>query len=159
MKNKLYLAGLFLPLLCFLAAVGIYEYRQTRAYEITVPVSGYDPRSLIAGHYILLTVDESRINCAQFPDNSCPPAGFFEKSYKYFTPEGDARPLEEPAAANQRFADQRPKLERCTAKLTAKIPNRSARNTAGRVFLYKKFPLMIMILRNNHPYLSIIIDL
>lgn len=94
MKNKLYLAGLFLPLLCFLAAVGIYEYRQTRAYEITVPVSGYDPRSLIAGHYILLTVDESRINCTQFPDNSCPPAGFFEKSYKYFTPEGDARPLE-----------------------------------------------------------------
>lgn len=94
MKNKLYLAGLFLPLLCFLAAVGIYEHRQNRAYEIVVPVSGYDPRSLIAGHYILLSVDESRIDCAQFPDKSCPPAGFFEKNYKYFTPERDARLLE-----------------------------------------------------------------
>ena len=33
-------------------------------------------------------------NGADSRKNSCPPAGFFEKSYKYFTPEGDARPLE-----------------------------------------------------------------
>ena len=94
MKNKLYLCGLFLPLFCFLAFIGVCEYQRSQSYEITVPVSGYDPRSLIAGHYILLTVYTPKIDCSQFSAKTCPEKGYFQNSYKYFIAEEDARPLE-----------------------------------------------------------------
>lgn len=94
MKNKLYLCGLFLPLLCFLTFIGFCEYQRSQSCEITIPVSGYDPRSLIAGHYILLTVDTQRIDCSQFSAKTCPEKGYFQNSYKYFVAEEDARPLE-----------------------------------------------------------------
>lgn len=94
MRNKLYLSGLFLPLFCFLAFIGFCEYQRSQSYEIIVPVSGYDPRSLVAGHYILLTVDTQRIDCSQFSNKTCPKKGYFQNSYKYFVAEEEARPLE-----------------------------------------------------------------
>ena len=84
MKNKLYLCGLFLPLFCFLAFIGVCEYQRSQSYEITVPVSGYDPRSLIAGHYILLTVDTQKIDCSQFSAKTCPEKGYFSKQLQIF---------------------------------------------------------------------------
>lgn len=63
------------------------------APEITIRAEGYDPRSLISGHYLYLRLNWQDTDCTQFKDNLCHP-NRFESIYKYYIPEDVAPILE-----------------------------------------------------------------
>lgn len=64
-----------------------------KAPEITIRAEGYDPRSLISGHYLYLRLNWQDTDCTQFNDNLCHP-NRFESVYKYYIPEDVAPTLE-----------------------------------------------------------------
>src|SRR3546814_2355280 len=51
MKRGLSLAALALPVLGLTISAGWHQWRQSGATEWRIPVTGYDPRDLLAGHY------------------------------------------------------------------------------------------------------------
>lgn len=51
MKRWLSLAALALPVLGLTISAGWHQWRQSGAAEWRIPVTGYDPRDLLAGHY------------------------------------------------------------------------------------------------------------
>ena len=63
------------------------------APEIIIRAEGYDPRSLISGHYLYLRLNWQDTDCTQFKDNLCHP-NRFESVYKYYIPEDVAPQLD-----------------------------------------------------------------
>lgn len=56
-KNKgLWLALLF-PILMLLALIAYKKYILTFGQEVTLAISGYDPRDILSGHYLIYTVE------------------------------------------------------------------------------------------------------
>src|SRR3546814_2755888 len=51
MKRWLSLAALACPVLGLTISAGWHQWRQSGAAEWRIPVTGYDPRDLMAGHY------------------------------------------------------------------------------------------------------------
>lgn len=60
---------------------------------VKLPGAGYDPRDLLSGKYILLSINWDKADCSQFTDNSCPKEKF-EKIYRYYAPEKEAPQME-----------------------------------------------------------------
>lgn len=77
--------------------------------EVTVRIKGYDPRSLLSGHYISYDIDWDKTDCSQFEKNVCPKEDFeslqsnnfngvwhgrWGKQYKFYICEKDAQFLD-----------------------------------------------------------------
>ncbi len=45
--------------------------------EVTVSITGYDPRDLLSGRYIAYQIDWEQTDCTQFPGKKCPPGKEF----------------------------------------------------------------------------------
>ncbi len=71
--NKIVLVLLFLPVFGILF-ITISSYLDSqKGLEITLPISGYDPRDLLSGHYLTYTIDYGvKIDCKSI-----------SKDYKY----------------------------------------------------------------------------
>lgn len=54
--------------------------------NVTLRISGYDPRDLIFGQYILYHIDWDNSDCAQFDNNVCPKKDF-ENLSRYYVSE------------------------------------------------------------------------
>ena len=50
--------------------------------EVTVRIMGYDPRSLLSGHYIMYRIDWTNTDCTQFDKGICPKDDFRKGLYQ-----------------------------------------------------------------------------
>lgn len=114
-KNFLLIASISLPIVFFVAWVSLLEYKIRNAPEITIRAEGYDPRSLISGHYLMLRLNWQETDCRQFGDNLCHP-GRFKSVYNYYLPEMDAIYLD------RIISSQNPKIELVFAYTADKTP-------------------------------------
>lgn len=92
-KKLLLVSALALPILFFIGWTASLETNLQGAQEITLRAEGYDPRSLISGHYLSLRINWQKSNCKQFADSLCHPSRF-ESVYKYYLPEEEAKELD-----------------------------------------------------------------
>ncbi len=105
MKNKLLIAALAYPVLLmglWFIALEIEDCTMTQ--EVVVRAQGYDPRDLIAGHYLYLRPDWKKTDCAAFKNSVCP-VEEFNSYYQYFLSEGDG------AKADKMIAHFNPEIE------------------------------------------------
>lgn len=93
-KNKICFTLLMLPAICFLALIAYLEIANATSPQVKIAAVGYDPRSLISGHYLNLRLDWNNTDCQQFPQKGCPPQTDYRSIYQFFIPEKDARKLE-----------------------------------------------------------------
>lgn len=88
-KKLVLIASLALPIIFLATWVGTIQYKISKAPEVIIRAEGFDPRSLISGHYLNLRLNWQGTNCRQFSDNLCHP-GRFNSIYDYYLPENDA---------------------------------------------------------------------
>lgn len=72
MNSKLFLGLVSIPLAGLMLWTGYIEYQSRTLPEVTVPIQGFDPRSLLSGHYISYRIDWKKTDCRQFAENKCP---------------------------------------------------------------------------------------
>lgn len=75
-KKYLKLILMIAPALLLLAWVSVLSYQQYRGKEVVLSIKGYDPRSLLSGHYIQYQIDWEDSDCTQFDDEVCPEEEF-----------------------------------------------------------------------------------
>ena len=91
--KKLLLVFLILPIV-FLLAWNLYlEYELKSEKTVVVRMTGYDPKSLLSGHYLYLRPVWGETDCSQFTDAHCP-TELFSAVYRYYLPEFDAQNLD-----------------------------------------------------------------
>ncbi len=76
-----------LPMLILLGQVIYLTLWAQTAQMVTVSIDGYDPRSLLSGHYIDYRVNWEQTDCTQFADNRCPREDFRYVSDRYYLPQ------------------------------------------------------------------------
>ena len=94
--NKLHfrmILVLLLPFVSLLGWTGWLVYETTTRFEVTLPITGYDPRDLLSGHYILYDIDWKKVDCSIFKENLCPKTAFVT-SHRYYVAQEDAPILE-----------------------------------------------------------------
>ncbi|MBP5615193.1 MAG: GDYXXLXY domain-containing protein [Alphaproteobacteria bacterium] len=72
MKRNLLIACLILPVICLLAWVIYLSTERQTGRDVTVVITGYDPRDLLGGRYIAYQIDWKKTDCTQFKGNICP---------------------------------------------------------------------------------------
>ena len=99
MNNKLLATFLIIPFLC-LASWALYlTIEKETGQEITVSITGYDPRDLLSGHYIQYTIDWTQTDCSQFKNGICPKDEFCKNAQwgricRFYIPEKNAKELD-----------------------------------------------------------------
>lgn len=102
MKKYFLLIFLAIPWFCLLGWTIYLNATKNSGADITVAISGYDPRELLAGHYIAYIIDWKNTDCSQFPENICPKKRNFCKEIfthrsrqcRFYVPEKDAKNLD-----------------------------------------------------------------
>lgn len=128
MSKKVWLGlALAFPIITLSAWTWYVEEGIKNAPEMTIRAEGYDPRSLISGHYLYLRLNWQDTDCTQFDDDLCHP-NRFESVYKYYIPE-----------------DVAPQLDKAVRKKNVKV---------DLVFAYpeNKNPYLKRMMINNEPW-------
>ena len=73
------LPALAFPIVVLLIWTAGLQYLSLTAPRVMVTVEGYDPRSLISGHYLELQPDWTRTDCKTFGGQTCPKDKFEKK--------------------------------------------------------------------------------
>ena len=98
MKNKFLLILLLLPVVCLFILNCFLWYDKDSGTEITVRVSGYDPRDLLSGHYIRYRIDWDKTDTEQFNNQSFTKQDFIDslnkQSYRFYVSEKHAKYLD-----------------------------------------------------------------
>ncbi len=113
LKKYVLITAVFFPIIILLFWIVGLQTDISRAEKVLIAVEGYDPRSLISGHYLQLRPIWNKTDCGQFSDQQCPTEAF-EKTYRFYLPEENARELERLIQKQQpsmqlEFAFHRPK--------------------------------------------------
>lgn len=95
MKNIkiIIVAGVMLPVIFFAGWIGMLEWQLAEAPEVKIAARGYDPRDLLSGHYLNLTLDWNATDCTQFKKDKCP-FKRFDLYYRFYMPEKEAKELD-----------------------------------------------------------------
>lgn len=88
MRRNITIFLLSIPVLVLLLWVGLINYKIHNAPLVKVVVTGYDPRSLISGHYLNLRPLWEKTDCAQ-----CEPSNF-DYTYRFYLSEFEAKYLD-----------------------------------------------------------------
>ena len=56
------------PVIFFVGICGYFLMQIAMGVEVKVRIQGYDPRDLLAGHYIRYSIDWSKTYCTHFPN-------------------------------------------------------------------------------------------
>ncbi len=99
-NKPIFLFGLFLPIFVLLLTIGRSEYSLSEPEPVRLRAVGYDPRSLLSGHYLRVEIDWSNTDCRQFEGGICPKERF-RNNYRYYVPEQSARGLEQKISSGQ----------------------------------------------------------
>lgn len=83
-----------LPIVFFLGWVIYLSAFTALAQEVTVRITGYDPRDLLSGHYLAYQIDWKKTNCAQFENQQCPYKEFSKIPHRFYLPEKEAVSVE-----------------------------------------------------------------
>jgi len=98
LKNKFLLILLLIPVLCLFVWNCLLWYDKDSGTEITVTISGYDPRDLLSGHYIRYRIDWDKTDNEQFNNQSFTKQDFIDslnkQSYRFYVSEKHARYLD-----------------------------------------------------------------
>lgn len=98
MKNKVLLLILLIPVICLFVWNCFLWYDKDTGTEITVRISGYDPRDLLSGHYIRYRIDWDKTDLTQFDDKFITKQDFVDSlnktSYRFYVPENHAKYLD-----------------------------------------------------------------
>ena len=98
MKKYVLFILLCLPTLFFGIWVVQLSVQVENARMITVPLRGYDPRDLLAGHYIQYDIDYNRFNKQNYPECQLPHSW---KERRFYIPEKNANALDSLFRQNQ----------------------------------------------------------
>lgn len=82
------------PFFVLLGQVIYLTVETTMAQQVVVAIRGYDPRSLLSGHYIRYEIDWSQTDCSQFERAICPRQVFNQIPHRYYVPQQDAKELD-----------------------------------------------------------------
>lgn len=97
MKRYIFALFLSVPFFLLLAwTVGLH-YQKINMPEVILPITGYDPRDLLAGHYIRYQIDWDNADCDQFENGFCPIEAFEDNRmgfHRFYIPENRARALD-----------------------------------------------------------------
>lgn len=104
LKNLRNYVAVFVPVILFVAFCGYFFIQIALGTEVKVRIQGFDPRDLLAGHYIRYSIDWENTDCAQFPNKICPQKDF-EQSYKFYVPQEMALVLEREIRNTQNQAE------------------------------------------------------
>lgn len=99
MRKNLLIAALVLPLICLLAWSCVLGFQRRHFSEVTVAITGYDPRDLLSGRYIAYQIDWAKTDCSQFEKGICPDTEFcvearWGRECRFYVPEFQADSLE-----------------------------------------------------------------
>ena len=102
MKNKINAILISIPCAALLIFTLVLTIRFCIAKEVTVAISGYDPRDLLSGHYISYQIDWNKTDCSQFENNECPIEYFAKHKehaqwggrYRFYIPQENAELLD-----------------------------------------------------------------
>lgn len=83
-----------IPFFVLLGQVVYLKVETAIAPQVVVAIRGYDPRSLLSGHYIQYEIDWAKTNCSQFEKGMCPRYVFNQIPHRYYVPQRDARRLD-----------------------------------------------------------------
>ena len=92
--NKVKTFILLIPFIGMLCWAMYYATFVKNATEVILPITGYDPRNLLSGHYIEFQIDWSKANCRQADWHGSCPKSEFQGINRYYVPENKARELE-----------------------------------------------------------------
>lgn len=93
LKKYILPAAIFFPLVILALWTARLQLNLNHARKVLVTVEGYDPRSLISGHYLQLRPVWDKTDCGQFSRQRCPVESF-ENNYRFYLPENIAPELE-----------------------------------------------------------------
>lgn len=82
LKNYLKLILMIAPALLLLGWVSVLSYQLHNGKEVVLRIRGYDPRSLLSGHYIQYQIDWENSDCGQFANGDCPIEEFSRALFK-----------------------------------------------------------------------------
>lgn len=99
MKAKILAICFALPFVCLLIWTLSLSWHHQQGTAIKVPITGYDPRDLLSGHYIQYQIDWDHTDCTQFPQQLCPHQDFCKaarwgRQCRFYIPERHARALD-----------------------------------------------------------------
>lgn len=100
MKRHILIAWLALPVVCLLAWITYLSFERHKGYDVTVVITGYDPRDLLAGRYIAYQIDWQKTDCKQFKNNICPKQRFcheakWGRQCRFYVPQARAAYLDQ----------------------------------------------------------------
>lgn len=93
MTQKYLIYILLLPFVFFVFWIGYLSTGVKSGQEIILPITGYDPRNLLSGHYIDYQINWAHADCTQFDGDICPKDGFNQNG-RVYVPEKYAARLE-----------------------------------------------------------------
>ena len=93
MKKLFLIMALTLPLTVLIIWGSCLWVTRGIRQEIVLPIQGYDPRDLLAGHYLSYQIKWEEADCTQFEDGVCP-VETFPKEMRFYVPEHQAARLE-----------------------------------------------------------------
>lgn len=98
MKNKFLLFILLIPVICLFVWNCYLWYNKDSGAEITVAITGYDPRDLLSGHYIRYQINWNNTDLTQFEDKPFTKQDFTDslnkKSLRFYVSERHAKTLD-----------------------------------------------------------------
>ena len=92
--SKLKIFFLLLPFIGVTGWMMYYANFVQNAQEVILPVTGYDPRNLLSGHYIEFNIDWLKADCHQVDWNGSCPTDSFRGVNRYYVPENRAKQIE-----------------------------------------------------------------
>lgn len=92
MKKHFLITALTFPVVLMGAVMGYHGYMSSFG-EVEIAATGYDPRDILAGHYLNLQLDWNKTDCTQFTDKICPKKEF-DKIYNFYIGQLSAAILE-----------------------------------------------------------------
>lgn len=84
MNKKIFLTLISIPFLVLAVWTGYMGYQSLYMPEVTIKIQGYDPRSILSGHYIAYRIDWDGTDCKQFPENICPQKDFDKATFDFY---------------------------------------------------------------------------
>ena len=85
---------LFLPFFGIALWLGYFALFIEGSAEVRLPITGYDPRNLLSGHYVAYRIDWAKADCFQADWQGKCPVDKFKTSYRFYVPERTASSIE-----------------------------------------------------------------
>ena len=83
-----------IPIVVLLGQVMYLTIWTRTSQQVVIAIQGYDPRSLLSGHYINYQIDWDKTDCWQFEEGVCPRDDFRQIPHRFYVPQKDAGQLD-----------------------------------------------------------------